>query len=40
MARIPAVTENSAVSSMFPSTPLVQAISASNGTTTLTVANV
>lgn len=40
MARLPAVQENTGVSAMFPSTPLVQAISASNGTTTLTVANV
>lgn len=40
MARIPASTENAMVGAAFPSTPLVQAISASNGTTTLTVANV
>jgi hypothetical protein len=40
MARLPAVQENTGVGAMFPSTPLVQAISASNGTSTLTVANV
>lgn len=39
MARLPATQENTGVGAMFPSTPLVQAISASNGTTTLTVAN-
>lgn len=36
MARLPNVQINAAVGSMFPSTPIIQAISASNGTSTLT----
>ena len=39
MARIPNNSLNAAVGAMFPDTALVQAISSSNGTSTLTCAN-
>jgi hypothetical protein len=40
MARIPNIQLNAAVGAIFPDTSLIQAISASNGTSTLTCADV